>query len=188
MAMTVRYLDHLAPVHKPEVLVIPMRDYDLVLGLPWFKTRKPEIEWATGRLISSRTPSGRGEEHRSGMIVQWYEGWDDKSTNVRLPDIGGSTPTINSMSETAVNPNGKPRESGEDSSTTDIEILGATAFDDLSASDETIETFGLQIGECSGLLGATMEVTTLEHPGEIETINPKRWTSEQGAVAVHREK
>jgi hypothetical protein len=29
-----------------------------------------------------------------------------------------------------------------------------------------------------------MEVTTLENPTEIETINPKRWTSEQGAVAV----
>jgi hypothetical protein len=29
-----------------------------------------------------------------------------------------------------------------------------------------------------------MEVTTLEDPGEIETINPKRWTSEQGAAAV----
>jgi len=52
------------------------------------------------------------------------------------------------------------------------------------ASDETIETFALGIGECSGLLGATIEVTTLENPGEIETINPKRWTSEQGAAAV----
>jgi len=83
-----------------------------------------------------------------------------------------------------VDPNRKPRESGEDSPTPDIEILGATAFDDLLASDKTIETFALRIGECSGLLGATMEVTTLEDPGEIETINPKCWTSEQGAVAV----
>jgi len=29
-----------------------------------------------------------------------------------------------------------------------------------------------------------MEVTTLENAGEIETINPKHWTSEQGAAAV----
>jgi hypothetical protein len=28
-----------------------------------------------------------------------------------------------------------------------------------------------------------MEVTTLENPGEIETINPKSWTSKQGAAA-----
>jgi hypothetical protein len=29
-----------------------------------------------------------------------------------------------------------------------------------------------------------MEVTAWENPSEIETINPKRWTSEQGAAAV----
>jgi len=116
--------------------------------------------------------------------VQWYEGQYDESTNVRLPDIGGSKPTINSTSEISVDPNGQPRESGEDSPTPDIEIFGATAFDDLLASDETIETFALRIGECSGLLRATMEVTTLEDPGEIETINRKRWMSEQGATAV----
>jgi len=184
MAMTVQYMDHLAPVHELEVLVVPMRAYDLVLGLAWFKTRKPEIDWATSRLTSLRTPSGQGEARRSGMIVQWSEGQYDVSTNVQLPDIGGSTPTINSMSEIPVDPDGKPRESGEESHTPDIEILGATAFDDLLASDETIETFGLRIGECSALLGATMEVTTLEDPGEIETIKPKRWTSEQGAAAV----
>jgi len=46
--MTVQYMDHLAPVHEPEVLVVPMRAYDLVLGLPWFKSHKPEIDWATG--------------------------------------------------------------------------------------------------------------------------------------------
>jgi hypothetical protein len=183
-AMTVQYVDHLAPVHEPEVLVVPMGAYNLVLGLPWFKTRKPEIDWASGRLTSLRTPSGQGEARRSGMIVQWYEGRDDESTNVRLPDIGGSTPTINTTSEIPVDRDGKPRESGEDSPTPDIEILGATAFDDLLASDETIETFALRIAQCSGLLGATMEVTTLEEPGEIETINPKRWTSEQGAAAV----
>jgi hypothetical protein len=118
------------------------------------------------------------------MIVQWYEGWDDKSTNVWLPDIGESTPTINSTSEIPVDPDGKPRESGEDSPTPNMEILEATTFDDLLPSNETIETDALHIGECSGLLGATMEVTTLENPGEIETINPKRRTSEQGAAAV----
>jgi hypothetical protein len=182
--MTVQYVDHLAPVHEPEVLVVPMGAYDVVLGLPWFKTRKPEIDWATGQLTSLRTPSGQGEAHRSGLIVQWYEGRYDESTNVRLPGIGGSTPTINTTSEIPVDPDGKPRDSSGDSATPDIEILGGTAFDDLLARDETIETFALPIGECSGLLGATMEVTTLEDPGEIETINPKGWTSEQGAAAV----
>jgi hypothetical protein len=49
--------------------------------------------------------------------------------------------------EIPVDPNGKPRESGADSSTPDIKILGATAFDDLLASEETIETLALRIGE-----------------------------------------
>jgi len=183
-AMMVQYMDHSAPLHKPEVLVIPMRAYDIVLGLRWLKPRKPDIDWATGRLTSLRTPSGQGEAGRSGIIVQWYEGWYDESTKVRLLDIVGSKPMINSTSQIPVDPNGKPTYSGEDSPTPDIEIFGANAFDDLSASDETIETFALRIGECSGLLGATMEATTLEDPGEIETINPKRWTSKQGAAAL----
>jgi hypothetical protein len=29
-----------------------------------------------------------------------------------------------------------------------------------------------------------MEVTTLDDPSEIETINPNHWTREQGAAAV----
>jgi hypothetical protein len=47
--ITDQYMDHFAPVHEPEVLVLPMRAYNLVLGLPGFKTRKLEIIWATSR-------------------------------------------------------------------------------------------------------------------------------------------
>jgi hypothetical protein len=38
------------------------------------------------------------------MIVQWYERQHDENTNVRLPDIGGFTLTINSRSEISVDP------------------------------------------------------------------------------------
>jgi len=91
---------------------------------------------------------------------------------------------IDSMSEIPVDPDGNPRPQCEDSPTPGIEILGATEFDHLFARDEIIETFTLGFGECSGLLGATMEVTALEDAGEIETINPKRRTSKQWAAAV----
>ena len=48
--MRVQYMDHFAPVHEPEVLVVPIRAYNLPLGLRWFKTRKAEVDWATGQL------------------------------------------------------------------------------------------------------------------------------------------
>jgi hypothetical protein len=34
--ITVQYMDYLAPVDESDVLVLPMRVYDLLLGLPWF--------------------------------------------------------------------------------------------------------------------------------------------------------
>jgi len=70
MPMTVQYIDHLALVHKPELLVVLMRAYDLVLRLAWFKTRKLEINWATILVTSLGTSSGQGEARRSGMIVR----------------------------------------------------------------------------------------------------------------------
>jgi len=45
--MTILYMDHLALVDDPEVIVVEIRAYDLVLGLRWFKSRKREIDWAT---------------------------------------------------------------------------------------------------------------------------------------------
>lgn len=77
------------------------------------------------------------------MIVKWYEGGDKEGTNVRLRDIGGSQRTINVTLEIPVDLEEEPRESGEDSPTPDIEILQATTFEDLLASDQTIETFAL---------------------------------------------
>jgi hypothetical protein len=48
-----------------------------------------------------------------------------------------------------VDPEEKPWVSAVDNCTPDIAILGATTYDNLLASDGTIETFSLQIGECS---------------------------------------
>jgi hypothetical protein len=93
-------------VCQPEVLVIPMTAYDQVLGLPWFNTHKSEIYRATGQLTSLRTPKREVEEDRSGMIVQWCKGRNDDSTYGQQSDVGGSTLTINLMSETLVDPGG----------------------------------------------------------------------------------
>ena len=66
-------------------------------------------------------------------------------------------------------------ERDEDMPAPNIELLGATAFDDPIADEEVVEAFALQIGECTGLLGATMETTTL--PGE----KPRRWMRRAGS-------
>jgi len=58
--ISAQYFDHLAPVDEPEVLVVPIKAYDLVIGLPWFRARNPEIDLSRNRLLSLRTPCGSG--------------------------------------------------------------------------------------------------------------------------------
>jgi len=57
-ALTVQYMQHSAPVQESEVLVVPMRAYNLLLGLPWFQSRNPDVNWERGRLLALRTPRG----------------------------------------------------------------------------------------------------------------------------------
>jgi len=130
--ITVQYMKHPAPVTEPEVLVVPMRAYDLILGLPWFRTRNLEIDWNLRRLTALRSPNGpQPADILSG---------EDKPA----PEAHETLP-----------------ERDEDTPAPDIELLGATPFDDLLAGEEVIEAFALRTGECTGLLGATIEITTL---------------------------
>jgi hypothetical protein len=50
-----QYFEHLKPVNELEVLVVPIKAYDLVLGLPWFMARNQEIDWTKGGLTALRT-------------------------------------------------------------------------------------------------------------------------------------
>jgi len=59
-----------------------------------------------------------------------------------------------------------------------MKILGATPIDDRLASEEVICTFFLTVGDCTGLLGVTLESIS---GGEIET---RHYTGEQGAPMV----
>jgi hypothetical protein len=49
---TVQYMGHLTAVQESEVLVVPMRTYDLVSGVPWFQSRNPDVDWQSGRLLA----------------------------------------------------------------------------------------------------------------------------------------
>jgi hypothetical protein len=51
-SLFVQYFEHLKRVNESEVLVLPMKAYDLLLGLPRFNARNPEIAWTKGRLTA----------------------------------------------------------------------------------------------------------------------------------------
>jgi hypothetical protein len=148
--ISVHYLDQLAPVDKPEVLIVPIRAYDFVLGMPWFTARNPEIDWSTGRLTALRTPNGKLQARVPG---------DGEKSEIPMADTTRTSP-------------------GRGHAPPNIELFGATAFVDLLASDEVDQAFALRIGDCTGLLGATLGGTSGEK------ILRSGGRDEQGAAAV----
>jgi len=133
--ITIQYLDYLAPVNESDVLVVPMRAYDLALGLPWFHTGHPDIDWAHRRLTALPSPSASGVEEMTPMTTAV----GSKVLEAENDKLLGCGPSI--------------------------QTLGATTFDDLLASDEVVAAFALQIRECTGQLGAASEEITLDSPG-----------------------
>ena len=131
-----------------------MLAYDLVLGLPWFQSRNPDVDWQSGRLLALLTPGG-AEVVAVDLV-------DHQECPGNAP---GSTAREEACSEGG---GGIP----------DIQILGANAFDDQLASEEVVWTFFLRVGVRIGLLGVTVESIS---SGEIGT---RHWTGEQGAAAV----
>jgi hypothetical protein len=135
-AFTVQYMEHLSLVQESEMLVVPIRAYDLVLGLAWFQSRNPDVDWQSGRLLALRTPGG--------AEVVAVDRADHQECPGRVP---GSKAKEEAYSEGG---GGIP----------DIQILGETAFDDLLASEQVVGTFFIRVGDCTGLLGATVEGIT----------------------------
>ena len=153
--ITVQYLDYPAPVDQSDVLVVPMRAYDLVLALPWFQKRNPDIDWAPRRLSSLQSLSARGVEEMTPMataVASKVSEAEHNNVNDQLLGRGAG-----------------------------LQTLGATAFDELLASAVVIAAFPLQIWECTGLLGATLEDITLDSLGNTD---PNAGHDERGAAAV----
>jgi hypothetical protein len=132
-SISVQYFEHLAPVDEPGALIVPMKAYDLVLGLPWFKGRNPEIDWSRGRLTAVKSPGGDGA----------IPGADPICTLQSVDNVSDAKLLSEQCSKDRPLPNA------------DIQILGATAFDNVLASDEVAESFFLRLGDCTGMLGAT---------------------------------
>jgi hypothetical protein len=145
-SITVRYIEHLATVTELDVIVVPMRANVLVLRLPWFRARNPEIDWNLRRLTALRSPNGP----QAAYILS-----------------GGDKPPPDAHQ--------KLPQRDEDTPAPGMALLGTTACDDHLAGEEVVEAFALRIGECTGLLGATIEITTLS--GE----KPRRWVRRAGS-------
>jgi hypothetical protein len=60
----------------------------------------------------------------------------------------------------------------------DIQLLGATAFRQFLASEEVVEAFAIRLGECQGLMGASLE-GIIEGEGNSRMLNAR-----EGAAAV----
>jgi len=74
MTISAQYFDNLAPVEEPEVLVIPIKAYDIGMGLPRFRAREPGIDWSPNRLLSLRTPCSSGSHGTEHTEVCQPEG------------------------------------------------------------------------------------------------------------------
>jgi hypothetical protein len=155
MRITVQYLVYLAPVDESDVLVVAMPAYDLVLEIPWFQKRNPDIDWSHHRLTSLRSPSARGVEEMTLMNTAVASKVSEAENNNVNNQLLGRGP--------------------------DIQTLEAAAFNILLAREEVVAAFALWIAECTGLLGATLEDITLDSPGNTD---PSAGCDEQGAAAV----
>jgi hypothetical protein len=57
------YFEHEQSVDESNVLIVPMTAYDLVLGLPWFKAKNPEIDWEAAKLLSLQRCQSQPNSH-----------------------------------------------------------------------------------------------------------------------------
>jgi hypothetical protein len=116
---------------------------------------------------------------RPGFLASTCKAFDFWLCNPRVSGRDGSGPG---------RPSGMPRECtwitareearSEGGCTSYIPTLGATAIDDLLASEQVVWTFFQRVGVRIGLLGVTVECIS---SGEI---GAGHWTGEQGAAAA----
>jgi hypothetical protein len=125
----VQHFEHLKRVDESEGVVVPIKAYDVVFGLQWFKARHPEIDRSKGRLTALRMPNA----------VQ----------RAKIPDADRAS-TLPERGECNTNDEPPP----------DMQLLRATAFGILLASEEVVMAFAIRLGGWQGLLQAALEGIT----------------------------
>ena len=84
------------PVDEPHVVIVPMTIYDRLLGLRWFQSRNPEIDWSKGQLLGLRRPVGNsGNEQTITSLPQGDRFAEDGACkhppNVDIQFMGATT-------------------------------------------------------------------------------------------------
>jgi hypothetical protein len=87
--LLVQYFEQLKPFDESEVVVIPMKAYNLVLGLPWVEARNAEIDWIKRRLTAQRTPNGlqRAKIPEADRAIPLPERGEENTNDEHPPDI-----------------------------------------------------------------------------------------------------
>jgi hypothetical protein len=124
-----QYLPQLAPVDESDVLIVNMKAYDLVLGIPWFERHNPDIDWVRKRLITLRNPV------YSGIPANALAGSNNSETSSEHEEL---SPVQNNANESS-----------------DIAMISAVEFDCLLATAELSEAYALKLWQGTGLLGGT---------------------------------
>jgi len=155
MQITVHYMDYFAPVDELDMLVVSVQVYNLILRSTCCENRNPDIHWAWGWLTSPQSPSASWVEDMKTMTMAVASNISEAGNDTVNDQLPGHDP--------------------------DIQAFVATTFDDLLVSDEVLVVFAPSIGQCTGLLGATLECITLDSTGNSDQHTE---CDEQGAAVV----
>jgi len=120
-------------------------------------TTQWQLQWTHCQLETDRSYLATSP----GILASTCTAFDIWLWNARVSGRGDSGPG---------RPSGMPRECtwimateeacSEGGCTSSIQILGSTDIEDLLASEQVVWSFMLRVGDCTGLLGATMEGIT----------------------------
>ena len=165
LSINVQYFDHLAEVTENDCLVVPMQAYDIVLGLPWFRTRNPEIDWHRGQLLSLRTPTGDASFAFSASFAS-------SAPSASSARIASRAEYFSSHStqrgETLIEPV-QPIEARGDDRPVQVELLAATSMGQFIGGDDCADAFVLKLNRLDQGLRLELPGSTIHAEGTVQT-------------------
>jgi hypothetical protein len=142
-----------------------MQSYDLVLGIPWFRTRSPEIDWSRGRLLSLRTPTG---------ILSSASACTENSSSISsssariVPRAEHFSSYSTQRGETLIDPV-QPAEA-HGGQAVKVELLAATSMGQFIGGDDCADAFVLKLNRLDQGLRLDLSGSTHTSKGTVQTL------------------